>query len=133
MKNQEDHTVFCDPDEIIVNKGISREEIDVFRTEQVVPASDEPIGPIKPFMPTPKENPSDEDFEQLDILQKMFPEAKCIIMYEEESAIQIDFDGTPVIHQDTIRNLEDRGYCKIVEFPCKCNCGGYSLLIVREF
>lgn len=120
-------------EDIIVNKGMSQEDLDAMITEQVVPAPDEPIGPKKPFMPTPKQNPTDEDFQQLKIIEKMFPEAKSIIMYEEQSAIQIDFDSTPVMHSDTIRNLEDRGYGKLVEFPCKCNCGGYSLVIARDF
>lgn len=124
-------------DNLLIQNNIPKEVLDIIHsahlTELSVPAPEEPLGPKKANIPTPKENLSDEDSQQLEIIEKMFPEANCIIMYEEQSAIQIDFESTPVIHPDTIRNLEDRGYSKVAEFPCKCNCGAYSLIMAREF
>ena len=114
-------------------KDVMQDIQDVMRAECVVPLPGEPIGPKKPLLPTPKMILTDEESQQLITMEKTFPEAVHIIMYEEDSVIQIDFDGTPVIHPDVIRNLEDRGYGKLAEFPCKCNCGGYSLLMAREF
>jgi len=125
--------VIDEPEEIIQNKVITQEFRDAILAEEVVPASGEMIGPKKPSLPTPKQTLTDEDIEQLEIISKMFSQAESIIMYEEQSAIQIDFASVPVILSDTIRNLEDRGYDKIAEFPCKCNCGGYSVIIARNF
>ncbi len=89
----------------------------------------------EPFIPTPKKTLSEPEKEQVKIIQNFFPEADHIGMYEEESAIQIDFLALPVVCQDTIKNLEDRGFYKISEFHCQCpeNCGSYSLILARRF
>lgn len=122
-----------EPEEIIQNKVITQEIRDVILAKEVIPAAGEVIGPKKPSLPTPKQTLTDEDIKQLEIISKMFSTADSIIMYEEQSAIQIDFASEPVILPDIIKNLEDRGYGKIAEFPCKCNCGGYSIIIARNF
>lgn len=124
--------VIDEPEEIIQNKVMTQELRDAILAEEVVPAPGV-IGPKKPNLPTPKQTLTDDDLEQLEIISKMFSQADSIIMYEEQSAIQIDFSSVPVILSDTIRNLEDRGYEKIAEFPCKCDCGGYSVIIARNF
>ena len=89
----------------------------------------------KPFTPTPKETLNDQEKEQVILIRKFFPQADHIMMYEEESAIQIDFLAVPVACPDTIKNLEDRGFYKISEFHCQCpeNCGSYSLILARRF
>ena len=122
-----------DQDEVIQNGIMTQETRDMILAEEVLPAPGEMIGPRKPQIPIPKETLTDEDTEQLEMINKMFPQAKSIIMYEQQSAIQVDFDSMPVILHDIIRNLEDRGYGKLAEFPCKCNCGGYSVIIARDF
>ncbi len=124
-------------EDVVIQNNIPKDVMqavqDAMRAELIVPSTGEPIGPKKPFMPTLKMILTDEESYQLETIKKTFPETTSIIMYEEDSVIQIDFDGTPVIHPDTIRNLEDRGYSRLAEFPCKCNCGGYSLLMARNF
>lgn len=112
---------------------ISQETIDVILAEEVIPGTDEKIGPKKPELPTPKKILTDEELEQIQLMKKLFPQANSIIMYEQQSAIQVDFPFTPIILSEVIRNLEDRGYSKIAEFPCKCNCGGYSLILAKDF
>ena len=124
--------VIDEPEEIIQNKVITQEIREAILAEEVLPAPGV-IGPKKPSLPTPKKTLTEEDSVQLEIISKMFSQADSIIMYEEQSAIQIDFASEPVILPDTIRNLEDRGYGKLAEFPCKCNCGGYSVIIARNF
>ena len=118
--------VIDEAEEIIQNKILTQELIDAVIDREI-------IGPKKPTLPTPKKTLTNDDSEQLELLSKMFSTADSIIMYEEQSAIQIDFASVPVILPEIIRNLEDRGYGKLAEFPCKCNCGGYSVIIARDF
>ena len=89
----------------------------------------------KEEIPIEKENLTDEDQKQIALLKKFFPDSISIVLLElqRDIGIQIDFKSIPFVDPDVIKNLEDRGFFTVAEFPCSCKCGSYSLIVQREF
>jgi len=85
----------------------------------------------KQDFPIPKESLTNSEDQQISDLQKLFPEGRDFIMYQEDSAIQIVFSSRPELTKERIDNLQDRGFSMLAEYNCKC-CTDYVFILSKE-
>jgi len=84
----------------------------------------------KQDFPTPKESLTNFEEQQISDLQKLFPEGREFLMYED-SAIQIVFSAQPQMTKERVINLKDHGFSIMAQYNCKC-CTDYVFILSKE-
>jgi len=85
----------------------------------------------KQDFPTPKETLTTLEAQQISDLQKLFPEGREFLMYQEDSAIQIVFSVQPQLTKERMINLKDHGFSMLAQYNCKC-CTDYVFILSKE-
>jgi len=85
----------------------------------------------KQDFPIPKEVLTNSEDQQISDLQKLFPEGREFLMYEEDSAIQIVFSVRPQLTKERMINLKDHGFSILAQYNCKC-CTDYVFILSKE-
>jgi len=84
------------------------------------------------FVPTPKDTLTHSDEKQLSELQKLLPEAREFLMYEEDSVIQVVFSAKPNLSNNRLTTLKDYGFSVLTQYTCKC-CGIDYVMIITKY
>lgn len=85
----------------------------------------------KQDFPTPKDTLTNSEEQQMSDLQKLLPEGREFLMYDEDSAIQVVFSVCPELTKERITNLKDHGFSILAHYNCKC-CTDYVFILTKQ-